>query len=44
MDMPCEGVTDRKCPVIVVAKLLRFLGLQDAVLKTDMQRGGGASQ
>ena len=36
--MPCKGVTDHQYPVTIVVKLLRCLGLQDAVLKTDTER------
>ena len=36
--MPCKGVTDHQHPVTIVVKLLRCLGLQDAVLKTDTER------
>ena len=36
--MPCKGVSDHQYPVTIVVKLLRCLGLQDAVLKTDTER------
>ena len=36
--MPCKGVTDHQYPVTIVVKLLRCLGLQDAVSKTDTER------